>query len=79
MENEVHRTIGQHDAQIEALQKQVAALHADMTGVLNELRTINSTLSEAKGGWRMLLAVGGLAATVGAMVAKGVALLFGAR
>lgn len=77
MENEVHRTIGQHDAQIEGLQKQVATLHADMARVLQQLQSISATLSEAKGGWRMLLAVGGLAATVGAMVAKGVAFVFG--
>jgi len=66
MSTEMSRDIGRHDAQIEALQAQVDRLHTDMTTVLAELRTINATLSEAKGGWKMLLAVGGFAGVVGA-------------
>lgn len=64
MSTEMHRDLGRHDAQIEALQQQVDRLHADMTSVLSELRTINKTLSEAKGGWKTLIAVGAIASAV---------------
>lgn len=63
-ETELHRDIGRHDAQIENLQGQVERLHADMSNVLTELRAINATLSEARGGWRMLMAVGGLSSVL---------------
>lgn len=61
---ELHRDIGRHDAQIESLQDQVERLHTDLSTVLTELRSINRTLSEARGGWRMLLAVGGLSSVL---------------
>lgn len=61
---EIHRDIGRHDAQIESLQDQVERLHTDLSTVLTELRSINRTLSEARGGWRMLLAVGGLSSVL---------------
>lgn len=64
MSTEMHRDIGRHDAQIEALQAQVDRLHIDMTTVLSELRIINKTLSEAKGGWKTLIAVGALASAI---------------
>lgn len=61
---EIHRDIGRHDAQIEALQGQVERLHHDLSTMLSELKAINRTLSEARGGWRMLLAVGGLSSVL---------------
>ena len=72
----MHRDIGRHDAQIEALQAQVDRLHADMTSVLTELRTINATLSEAKGGWKTLLAVGAVASGLTAFAMKILGFLF---
>lgn len=59
MEVEVHRDLGKHDAQIESLQDQVERLHADMANVLEQLRRINNTLSEARGGWRLIVLFGG--------------------
>lgn len=64
MDNELHRDLGRHDAQIENLQSQVERLHRDMSSVLDELKLINRTLNEARGGWRMLLAVGGLSSVL---------------
>lgn len=61
---EIHRDIGRHDAQIEALQDQVERLHHDLATMLSELKAINRTLSEARGGWRMLVAVGGLSSVL---------------
>jgi prefoldin subunit 5 len=74
--SDMHRDIGRHDAQIEALQAQVDRLHLDMTTVLSELRTINATLSEAKGGWKTLLAVGAIASGMTAFAMKILGFLF---
>lgn len=70
MEPSIHHDLGRHDAQIEALQEQVRQLHKDMQAMNETLAAINQTLSEAKGGWRAMMLVGGIAATVGAMSAK---------
>lgn len=67
---ELHTQIGRHDAQIEALERDIKNLREDIREMSNTLREINRTLSEAKGGWRTLMLVGGVAATVGAGVAK---------
>lgn len=60
---EMARDLGRHDAQIETLQ-------ADMALVKNDVHEIKMMLAEAKGGWRTLMAVGGFAAFIGAMLAK---------
>ncbi len=60
---EIARDLGRHDAQIETLQ-------ADMALVKNDVHEIKMMLAEAKGGWRTLMAVGGFAAFIGAMLAK---------
>jgi prefoldin subunit 5 len=71
MENpSIHHDLGRHDAQIESLQQQVRQLHADMQTMNATLGEINRTLSEARGGWKTLMLVGGIAAAVGATVAK---------
>lgn len=71
MENpSIHHDIGRHDAQIEALQEQFKQLHRDMQKMNETLVQINTTLSEARGGWKTLMLVGGVAATVGAAFAK---------
>lgn len=71
MENpSIHHDLGRHDAQIEALQEQVKRLHEDMQAMNGTLQQISTTLSEARGGWRTLMMVGGVAAAVGAAVSK---------
>lgn len=71
MENpSIHHDLGRHDAQIESLQNQVKQLHRDLQAVNATLGEINQTLSEARGGWKTLMLVGGLAATMGAAVTK---------
>jgi prefoldin subunit 5 len=76
---ELHRDIGRHDAQIEALQAQVDRLHGDMAKALSELQQINRTLSEARGGWRMLLAVGGLSSALTAGIIQLMGLFSGPK
>ncbi len=60
---EMARDIGRHDAQIETLQ-------ADMAEMKKDVHEIKLMLAEAKGGWKTLMAVGGLAAFFGALAVK---------
>jgi hypothetical protein len=60
---EIQRDIGRHDAQIEGLQE-------DMKSVKQDVHDIKLMLAEAKGGWRTLVAVSGLAGFLGASVVK---------
>jgi hypothetical protein len=55
--------VGRHDAQIEALEREVHALRADIA-------EIKRMLSEAHGGWKALMLVAGIAATIGAAATK---------
>lgn len=83
---EFHRDIGRHDAQIEALERDVKRMREEMHEMrtqmveahqdfAKELKAINATLSEARGGWKTLMLVGGVSATIGAATYK-VASLF---
>lgn len=60
---ELSHEIGRHDAKIESLEREVHALRDDVA-------EIKRMLSEARGGWRMLLLVGGCSAAVGAGMTK---------
>lgn len=53
----LHRDLGRHDAEISNLKAEVHAMRVDLS-------EIKQMLSEAKGGWRVLMAVSGLAATI---------------
>lgn len=70
MSEEIHRDLGKHEAQISALNVQVNNLQADMKVVMQQLASIQQTLSEAKGGWKTLMWVGGLSAAVTGLVMK---------
>lgn len=63
---ELSRDIGRHDAQIESLQE-------DMKSVKSDLAEIKQILSEAKGGWKAMLVLGGVAGAAGAAISKLVA------
>lgn len=62
-EQAVQRDLGRLDAQVATLVATVAAQSV-------ELAKINSTLSEAKGGWRMMMLVGGISAAIGGLIVK---------
>lgn len=65
----MHRDIGRHDAEIEALQREISELR-------REVREISRMLSEARGGWRSLMLIGGIASTIGAAITKAWAYIF---
>lgn len=50
------------------LQATVEALERDMAGMRGDIRIIRDTITEARGGWRILLLIGGAAATISASV-----------
>lgn len=58
---EIYRDLGVHDAEITNLKEQVTAMRQDVT-------EIKEMLSAAKGGWRVLMAVGGIAATLSSAI-----------
>jgi hypothetical protein len=68
MTNEVAtaRELATHAADIDHLQKDMDKLIADMEDVKRTLVAIQSTLSEARGGWRAMMLLGGASSVVGA-------------
>jgi len=54
---------GRLTAKVEMLEEQVAEMRAD-------LRAVRDMLNEAKGGWKLMLAVAGFAGTAGALLSK---------
>jgi hypothetical protein len=63
MTNDVQRDLGRMEAQITTLISQGSALNV-------KVGAIDRTLSEAKGGWRILLLVGGVAGFIGGLIGK---------
>mgnify|MGYP000025147615 CR=1 FL=1 len=60
------REFGRLESEVAALTEMVKAQSADMQELKSKLDAMNQTLTEAKGGWRMLMVVGGGMASVGA-------------
>ncbi len=63
MSVEINRELGRHGAEIEALQ-------GDMRELKKDVKSILTTLSEARGGWKTLMLVAGVAGAVGAVLGK---------
>ncbi len=70
MTAEIQRDLGKHDAQIEALEKDIREIKEDQRRIFEKLDSINQTLSEAKGGWKLFMIVGGASAAFGAFLMK---------
>lgn len=62
------RELAEHGAEIKHLQLDMDKMIKDMEEVKEALREISKTLSEARGGWHMLMLVGGAGASIGAGV-----------
>jgi prefoldin subunit 5 len=58
------RELATHASEIRHLQDDMDKLVSDMEEVKKSLAAINRTLSEAKGGWKTLMAIGGLVSFV---------------
>lgn len=64
------------EERIAVLEVQVEGLQKTLDGVSLDVRTIRDTLSQARGGWKTLMLVAGLASTVGALLTKILPFLF---
>lgn len=60
---DIDRDLGRHDAQIVQLQE-------DMRSMKDDVHEIKIMLSEAKGGWRMIMMIAGVAGTLGAFLSQ---------
>jgi prefoldin subunit 5 len=60
------RELATHASDIAHLQSDMDKMAADINEIKRMLTSINTTLAEAKGGWKMILAVGGVAGAIGA-------------
>lgn len=63
MSEELQRRIGRHDGDIEALKYRLDKMEPKIDKILD-------TLSQARGGWKTLLLVAGVAGSMGALAAK---------
>lgn len=67
---DVHRDLGRHDAEIASLQRQLDGVERELREVKECLHEMREILSEAKGGWKTLVWLSGISATVGALIFK---------
>jgi len=63
------RELATHSADIKHIQTDMDKMAIDIEEIKEAIREINKTLSEAKGGWRLLLGVGGVGAAVATFTA----------
>lgn len=70
--SDIQYQLGVLTARVTTLEKTQGQLLETMEAMRKEMQTINSTLSEAKGGWRVLMMVGGFGTVLGGMIAFGV-------
>ena len=64
------RELATHAADIRHLQEDMDKLVASMLTMQQTLTGIEKTLSEAKGGWKVLMLVGGAGGTLGAALTQ---------
>lgn len=64
------RDFGRLEAEVVALKAQNARLEANQERMNEKLDVLVSAVTEAKGGWKMLMAVGSASAVIGASMSK---------
>ena len=62
------RELATHSADIRHLQTDMDKMTKDIEEIKEAIREISKTLSEAKGGWKLLLVVGGIGASVATLI-----------
>ena len=73
----IERELAVHETEIKHLQADMDRLVADMDDIKKTLNSINTTLAEARGGWKVLMMVGGAGGALGAVVTQYAHKLFG--
>lgn len=64
------REVATHSADIRHIQEDMDRVIEQMKAMQSTLTDISATLSEAKGGWKVLMLVGGASGAVGATLVK---------
>lgn len=64
----VERELAVHETEIKHLQADMDKLVQDMESIKATLNNINNTLAEAKGGWKVLMMLGGAGGVLGSAV-----------
>jgi cation transport ATPase len=67
---ETARELATHAADIRHLQDDMDKLVESMATMNKTLLDINATLSEAKGGWKVLMMIGGAGGALGAVITQ---------
>jgi prefoldin subunit 5 len=67
---ETVRELATHASDIKHLQEDMDKMLESMQSMQKSLSAINSTLSEAKGGWKVLMMVGGASGALAALAVK---------
>ena len=75
----IQRDLGRHDAQIENLEKDILDMRKEINRLMEKIDNMNLILEQAKGGWKVLMMVGGLSAVIGGVIVKVVAFLWGGK
>jgi prefoldin subunit 5 len=73
----VERELAVHETEIKHLQADMDRLIQDVESIKTTLNNINATLSEARGGWKILMMVGGAGGALGAVVTQFAHKIFG--
>ena len=73
----IERELAVHETEIKHLQADMDRLVADMDDIKKTLNSINTTLAEARGGWKVLMMVGGAGGALGALVTQFAHKVFG--
>lgn len=64
--NQAHIAIAVLETKVEAQAREIERLTLIVERVANKLDAVANTLSEARGGWKFMMALGGAGATFGA-------------
>lgn len=62
------REFGHLEARVDALTSSVASQAEVMKLMTQQLQTMNNTLTEARGGWKAMMWIGGVAGTAGSVL-----------
>ena len=69
-DSEVARELATHAIEIAYLKQSNERILAELQALRTQLTAVQNTLSEARGGWRALMLVGGASASFGALLSE---------
>lgn len=69
-DSEIARELATHAIEIAYLKQSNERILAELHALRTQLTSVQNTLSEARGGWRALMLVGGASASIGALLSE---------